>query len=43
MGTAGLLIARRVVMPHIRKLLRERFVLIKGLAEGEGWRRYVAL
>jgi len=42
-GAAGLLIARGVVMPHIRKLLRERFVLIKGLAEGEGWRRYVAL
>lgn len=40
-GAAGLLAARGVVLPHIRKLLRERFSLIKRLAEGEEWRRYV--
>lgn len=41
-GTAGLMIGRTVVMPHVRQLLRERFALIKRLAEGEEWQRYVA-
>lgn len=41
-GTAGLMVGRTVVMPHVRELLRERFALIKRLAEGEGWQRYVA-
>src|SRR4051812_48753144 len=40
-GIAGLMIGRAVVMPHIRKLVGERFELIKRLAEGEEWRRYV--
>ena len=40
-GLAGLMIGRAVVMPHIRKLVAERFALIKRLAEGEEWRRYV--
>ena len=40
-GTAGTLIGRGVVLPHIRRLIRERFALIKRLAEGEEWRRYV--
>lgn len=41
-GAAGLMIGRGVVMPHVRKLVGERFALIKRLAEGEEWRRYVA-
>lgn len=41
-GAAGLMIGRTVVMPHIRKLIGERFALIKRLAEGQEWRRYVA-
>ena len=41
-GAAGLMIGREVIMPYIRKLVRERFALIRGLAEGEEWRRYVA-
>ena len=40
-GVAGLVIARNVVLPHIRKLMRERFALIRRLAEGEEWRRYL--
>ncbi len=40
-GGAGMMVGRGVVLPHIRKLLRERFALIKRLAEGEEWRRYV--
>lgn len=41
-GAAGMLIGRTVLMPHIRKLLRQRFELIKRMAEGDGWRPYVA-
>lgn len=40
-GGTGLMIGRTFVAPHIRKLLRERFALIKRLAEGEEWRHYV--
>ena len=41
-GAPGLMIARGLVLPHVRKLIRDRFALIKRLAEGEEWRRYVA-
>lgn len=41
-GAAGLMVARGIVLPHIRKLMRERLTLIKRLAEGEEWRQYVA-
>jgi len=40
-GAAGLMIGRAVVAPHVRKLLHERFALIKRLAEGDEWRQYV--
>jgi len=40
-GAAGLMVGRGVVLPHIRKLMRERFALIKRLAESEEWRGYV--
>lgn len=42
-GPAGLMIGRTILMPHIRRLMRERFALIKRLAEGEGWRPYVTV
>jgi len=38
---AGLMAGRAVVAPHVRKLLRKRFELLKRLAEGEEWRRFV--
>ena len=41
-GSAGLLFGRSIVLPHVRRLLRERLTLIKGLCEGEGWSRYLA-
>ena len=39
-GIEGTVVAHGVVLPHIRRLLRERFALIKTLAEGDAWRRY---
>lgn len=42
-GIAGRAAGRLVVMPHIRRLMRRRFQLIKELVEGDGWRRYVEL
>ena len=40
-GWAGALVARLIVLPHIRRLLRRRFALIRSLAEGEGWRAHL--
>ena len=40
-GWPGWLVGRAVLVPHIRGLLRRRFELIKGLAEGDGWRQYL--
>ena len=40
-GSVGRLVARFVMVPHIRKLLRNRFARITRLAEGEDWRKYV--
>lgn len=39
-GWPGRLVGRFVLVPHIRRLLRRRFAMLKGLAEGEGWRDY---
>lgn len=40
-GPAGWAVGAFVMCPHIAKLLNRRFHLIKGLAEGDGWRRYL--
>ena len=40
-GSAGAMLAHSMIMPHIRKLMRERFGLIKRLAESEEWRTYI--
>jgi len=40
-GRAGAMVGRWIVAPHAQRLMRERFALIKQLAEGEGWREYV--
>jgi len=40
-GPLGRLAARFIVGPHIRKLARQRFAMIKQLAEGEGWREWL--
>lgn len=41
LGWAGELVGRWIVAPHAQRLIRERFALIRRLAEGEGWREYV--
>ena len=41
LGWAGYLVGQVVLVPHIRHLMRKRFLLIKGLAEGDGWRQYL--
>lgn len=40
-GWAGKLVARHVLVPHIRDLLRQRMTLLKRVAESEEWRRYL--
>jgi ligand-binding SRPBCC domain-containing protein len=41
-GWAGDVVGQVVMVPHIKGLLRRRFALLKGLAEGDGWREYLA-
>jgi ligand-binding SRPBCC domain-containing protein len=40
-GWAGKLVARHVMVPYICQLLRRRMLLLKKIAEGEGWRHYL--
>src|ERR1700722_7549344 len=40
-GVIGKLAARRVVIPSICQLLRQRMMLLKQVAESEEWRRYL--
>ena len=40
-GFAGRMVGRGFLVPHIRGLLRRRFVLLKRIAEGEEWQQYL--
>jgi ligand-binding SRPBCC domain-containing protein len=40
-GPLGRLAAKLLLAPHIRKLARQRFAMIKELAEGEGWHEWI--
>jgi ligand-binding SRPBCC domain-containing protein len=40
-GPLGKIVAKRLMIPLITKLLARRFALLKRLAEGEGWRDYL--
>lgn len=40
-GVAGKVIAKLILEPHIRRLVRHRFMLLKSVAESEEWRRYL--
>ncbi len=40
-GWIGNLIGQWILMPHIRRLMRRRFTLLKKIAEGNEWRRYL--
>jgi len=42
LGPIGSLVAKRVVIPHILDTMLKRFALIKRIAEGPDWERYVA-
>ncbi|WP_263410951.1 SRPBCC family protein [Terriglobus tenax] len=40
-GAPGRIIARLVLEPHIRRLVRERYALLKSVAESDAWRTYL--
>jgi ligand-binding SRPBCC domain-containing protein len=40
-GWAGESLGQCVLVPHIRKLMRKRFAILKQIAESEEWRRYL--
>lgn len=40
-GRFGSLVGRFVLVPHIRRLLRRRFALLKRIAESDEWRDYL--
>lgn len=42
LGFVGAAVAEHVMVPHIAKLLRKRFFLLKRLAEGDGWKKYLS-
>jgi ligand-binding SRPBCC domain-containing protein len=41
-GSLGLLLAKHLLSPHIRGLARQRFAMLKNLAEGDCWREWVS-
>jgi ligand-binding SRPBCC domain-containing protein len=40
-GWLGAVVGRFVLIPHIRGLMRRRFAMLKQIAEGEEWRKYL--
>ena len=40
-GWLGRAVARVIMEPYIRRLVKHRFASLKALAEGEGWRQWV--
>ena len=42
LGWAGAIVGRWIMVPYIRRLVRQRFALLKQVAESEEWRQYVA-
>jgi hypothetical protein len=41
-GPLGALAAKLLLAPHVQALCKQRFARIKSLAEGDGWREWVA-
>ncbi len=41
LGFVGVLVAKYVMVPYIASLIHKRFFLLKRLAEGDGWKRYL--
>lgn len=40
-GPLGDLVARVVMVPYVRRLVKRRFASLKALAEGDGWKQWV--
>ena len=40
-GMLGRVVAKQVVLPHVVQLMRHRFELLKRIAEGPDWERYL--
>lgn len=40
-GPLGKVVAKKIVIPHILKLMLARFTLLKRIAEGPDWERYL--
>lgn len=40
-GPVGDLVARLVMVPYVRRLVKRRFASLKALAEGDGWKQWV--
>ena len=40
-GVAGALVGRILLRPHVRRLLRRRFALLRHIAETSEWQRYL--
>jgi ligand-binding SRPBCC domain-containing protein len=41
LGWAGHTVAKRIVVPHVLKLMLARFEMLKRLAEGDEWEQYI--
>ncbi len=41
LGIAGALVAKHVMVSHIARLIRRRLFLLKRLAEGNDWKKYI--
>jgi ligand-binding SRPBCC domain-containing protein len=41
-GLFGKAVAKLIVEPHVKMLARTRFAMLKQLAEGDGWREWIA-
>jgi ligand-binding SRPBCC domain-containing protein len=40
-GAAGKLVGRMIMVPHVQGLLRRRYAMLKRIAEGDDWARYL--
>ena len=40
-GPLGRIAARLILLPHVRNLVHKRYGILRGLAEGEGWRQWI--
>ena len=40
-GPAGYLVGKRIMVPHVLALMHRRFALLKRIAEGSSWQRYL--